>query len=348
METHYWAYRSKKAETIVNEIKECKEKYGAIDFRFNDSLVNGNIKEFRKMVDILCEEKLGITWDAYARVNKKMDLEFIQKIKDSGNILMSYGIESGSQKVLDDMRKGIKVEDAEQNLRDGNKVNLFNHVNWMIGFPSEDVIDFLYSLAFVHNNKDGIHNIAPGMTCGVGDKAELQKHGEKFDILPQFYWNNFVTKDFKNTAIHRFIRLKVFHIWLELLEVLNGQHHENIKDHYSINFLNKKQTEERIDYSECVDFSYLTRETFQSSLYAEYMTFFWAMYKVFGPFKMLLTFDKYVDVAEFGKQIAKEYDAIVRFYVDENGTWEFKLVHSLTTVKPFNESIILKGEHFDL
>lgn len=343
-ETHYWVYRSKKAETVINEIKECKERYGATHFRFNDSLVNGNIKEFQRLVDILCEEKLGITWDGYARVSKKMDLEFMEKIRDSGNTFISYGIESGSQKVLDGMRKRIKIEDAEQNLKDGDEVGLYNHVNWIIGFPSEDIIDFLYSLIFVHNNKDGIHNIAPGMTCGIGDKAELQTHGERFDILPQSYWSNFVTKDFKNTAIHRFIRLKVFHIWLEFLEIVNGHHHENLKDHYSIKFLNKKRIKDRIEYEDCVDFSYLNEGTFRSSLYAEYVTFFWAVYKVFGPFDITLLFDKDMDIDEFGK-IAKEYNSLARFHVDENGKWKLKLVHSLETVKPFDEAVILGGNY---
>jgi len=259
--------------------------------------------------------------------------------------MMSYGIESGSQKVLDGMRKGIKVEDAEQNLRDGNKVNLFNHVNWIVGFPNEDAIDFIYSLVFLHNNRDGVHSISPGMTCGVGGEAELKAHGERFDILPRSYWNNFVTKDFKNTAIHRFIRLKVFHMWVDFLGIYNGQYHENLKDHYVVNFFNKKQLEERIEYEDCIDFSYLNEGTFESSLYAEYMTFFWIIYKVFGSFDMTLIFDKDMDTAEFGEQAATEYNSLIRFHVGENGKWEFTLVHSLETVKPFDEHVALEGNY---
>lgn len=348
METHYWAFRSKKAENIVNEIKEYIEKYGANNFRFNDSLVNGNIKEFYKFVSILSKEKLGIKWDGYARINGEMDLDFMQKIKDSGNILLSYGVESGSQKVLNDMNKGITVAEIEQNLSDGNKVGLTNHVNWMVGFPTENPIDALYSLAFLFNNRKYIHNIAPGMTCGIGDKAALQTHKEKYGILEQYYWGNYVTKEFKNTAIHRFIRLKLTHIWLKILNIDNGQYHKNLDKHYMLNFFDADGLiDGPIDYRDCIDFSYLDKGTFESSLHAEYMLFFWVIYKVFGPFQMSITFDKKRDVKEFGEAIAKGYDALGVVNVNVTGRCVFRLEHSIEDVKPFDESILLRG-NFDI
>ena len=343
IETHYWAYRSKKAEKIIEEMKECIEKYGARDFRFNDSLVNGNIKEFYRFVDQLSRANLNILWDGYARINGKMDLPFMHKIKKSGNSMLSYGVESGSQKVLDDMRKGITVAEIEQNLEDGTKAKLYNHVNWMVGFPSENVLDNLYSLIFVHNNGKYINNICPGMTCGIGDKAGLQVHAEKFDILPEYYWGNFVTKDFKNTAINRFIRLKTFHIWLDLLKVFNGQQHGNLSNHYSIMFLDKKVSG-RIEQGICVDFSYMDKD-FKSRLHAEFVSFFWAVYKVFGPLVMNLHFYKDGDIEEFGTVMAKGYDATVNFQVDKDGKWKMKLDHSLETVRPFSERVELEGDY---
>ena len=212
IETHYWSYRSKKADVIVAEMKKCIEKYGASHFRFNDSLVNGNIKEFRRLVDILCEEKLGVTWDAYARIDGRMDLEFMKKIKESGNRHLSYGVETGSQKILDDMKKGITVEEVEQNLKDGFEADVLAHINWMVGFPTETPLDHMHSLAFLFNTNHYMNSISPGMTCGIGDKAELQMHGERFNVDETYYWGNWVTKDFSNTAPHRWIRLKCTHI----------------------------------------------------------------------------------------------------------------------------------------
>ena len=343
LETHFWTYRSKKAVNIIKEIKEYIKKYGAIMFRFNDSLVNGNIKEFYKLVNILSEEKLGIRWDGYLRINGEMDLEFMQKIKDSGNGCVSYGIESGSQKVLNDMKKGITIDEAEQNLIDGDKVGLNNHINWMVGFPSEDFIDAKYSLVFLFNNRKQIHAISPGMTCGIGGESDLQLHREKFDVLNETYWGGFVTKDLKNNAINRFIRLKILHIWLDLLNIVNGQYHENINRHYSINFFADNYSRERIEYEECFNFDYLSKETFESTFYAEYMLFFWVIYKAFGAFQMSIIFDKNRDIEEFGSHITQGYNAIAIFNINENGKWTFRLDHSLEHIKPFEESKLLQG-----
>jgi len=345
METHYWKYRYKRADVLINELKEYIKKYNITHYRFNDSLINGHIKEFYKFICLLHEENLGITWEAYARINGKMDLNFMKKIKLSGVDHLSYGIESGSQKVLDDMKKEINIDEIEQNLKDGYEAGVRSHVNWMVGFPSETNYDNLLSLIFLFNNRKYINDISPGMTCGIGSRSDLKLHGEKYKLLPEFYWDNFVTEEFKNTAIHRFIRLKCTHIWLQLIEINNGQmgsKSKYLQEQYNIEFLNKKNIN-IIDYNEAIDFSYLHKETFSSSLYSEYLSFFYVIYKAFGSFSMTLLFNKDTDTSEFGKAIVKEYNAECKFKMESN-RYELQLTHNLDTVKPFNESISFKGE----
>lgn len=346
METHFWLYRSKKGERIVEEMKEYNKRYGFRAFRFNDSLVNGNIKQFYSMVDVLSKENdLDIQWDGYARIDGKMDLEFMQKIKDSGNEHLSYGVESASQKVLDDMRKGITVEEVEQNLIDSYKTGLKAHVNWIVGFPSEDVLDHTKSLVFLFNNSKYINGISPGMTCGIGDKADLKLNPEKYGIEEKYYWNNWITKDFKNTAIHRQIRLKCTHILIDLLgNMHNGQYHKNLPDHFDLKLVNETPIVDKIDLSELIDFSYLHKGTFHSSLHSEFIAFFWVLYKIYGQYEMTLNFDREKDIAEFGTMIAKEYNATAKISVNSNGKWTCSLVHQVFDHKPFNESVTLKGQ----
>jgi len=345
IETHYWAYRSKKAEAIIADMKTCIEKYGSKHFRFNDSLVNGNIKEFRRFVDLLCKEKLNVNWDGYARINGEMDLDFMKKVGESGNDHLSYGIESGSQKVLNDMRKGITVEEAENNLRDGHLAGVRNHVNWMVGFPSETPLDNLHSLAFLFNNRKYMDGISPGMTCGVGDKAELKVHGERYNIHPQFFWNNYATNDFKNTAVHRWIRLKFTHIWIRWTDIVNGHEHHGLDKHFTLKSLNKEQfVVDRIDYDDCIDFSYLDRGSFASSIQVEFLSFFWIVWKLYGPCEMTLTFDYDRDTSEFGTMIVKEYNATATFKVDEGGEWVMSLAHTLEKHFEFDEAIVLTGK----
>ena len=152
-------------------------------------------------------------------------------------------------------------------------------------------------------------------------------------------------EDFKNTAVSRFIRLKVFHIWLDLLNIKNGNKHKDLNKHYSIKFLTKSAPKERVEYDKCVDFSYMNQGTFHSLLRSEYMTFFWAVYQVFGPFRITLKFDADKDLAEFGEFIAVEtYNAIAKFQINEDGKWIFKITHNLDKEIPFNDTIKLGGK----
>lgn len=342
METHFWKYQYKKADVLINEIKEYKYKYNIKKFRFNDSLINGHIKEFYKFIELLIKENLNIQWEAYARINGKMDLEFMRKIKLSGVTYLSYGIESGSQKVLNDMRKEITIKEIEQNLKDGYIAKIYCHVNWIVGFPTETCYDNLLSLLFLFNNRNYINDISPGMTCGIGVKSDLLKRGDRYKIMNETPWDNFVTEGFKNTIIHRFIRLKCLHIWLQLIKIHNGQiDDDTLRSYYDIKFLDKKISD-NIKYTEVVDFSCLHTKEFPSTLYSEYISFFYAIYKVFGFFSIHLIFDKEKDILKYGKTLVKEYNSECWFKIKDD-KWTFLLKHQLDTVKPFKETITLSG-----
>jgi anaerobic magnesium-protoporphyrin IX monomethyl ester cyclase len=340
-ETHFWPYRSKSAETLINEVKYYKHKYNVDFIRFNDSLVNGNMKEFSKFIDMLIEENLDILWDGYARIDGRMDLDFMKKIKKSGNIFLSFGVESGSQKVLDDMNKGIKIKEIEDNLRDAKEAGILSQLNWIIGFPTESCVDYLYSLTLINNNKDNIWQVCPGMTCGIGQDSDLNKNPKKYGIKEGKYWRSFATEHLKNTIIHRFIRLKLFHIFLDILGVENGQYHQDIKNDYTITFKNKKY--KKIKYKDCINFEFLNKGSVESSLHSEYMSFFWAIYKAYGPFEMVLKFDYVNDKNKFGEDIVNVYDSNVAFSVDDESKWELDINHSLSDLIIFSESVKLKS-----
>lgn len=340
METCFWSFRSKTAERLLQEIKYYKEKYNISYVRFNDSLINGNIKEFKKFVYGLAEEKLGVRWGSYIRIDKRMDNEFFKKIKESNNSFLSFGVESGSQKVLYDMKKGIEIKEIEQNLKDSKQHGLKSQINWIIGFPTETCHDYLLSLAFVYNNRKNIFQLCPGMTCGIGANSDLRLNPKRYDLIQEWPWKSFTTKDFKNTIIHRFIRLKFFHIFLDMLNIDNGQYHSKIKQEYDY-----KGTIQDIiiDYDSCVDFSYLDDGTFESSLICEYMSFFWCVYKISNEFKMNVRFNQDEDRKEFGDTIVRPYNANIDFQINNDSNWSLNISHSLSEQVIFDNKIHLKG-----
>jgi anaerobic magnesium-protoporphyrin IX monomethyl ester cyclase len=220
-EIAYWkSFRFRSAENIFKEIKRDVECFGIKNLFFNDSLINGNLKELSKLLDLIISNKLRISWGGYVRVNKAMTPELFKKLKKAGCDYLSYGIESGSQKVLKDMNKQIILTDAEINLAHTVKAQIQAHVNWIAGFPTESWIDFLKSLIFIYKNRKHITHFNPGQRpCGIPPDSDLANNPDKFKITSRLFLNSWRTRYFKNTIIHRQIRLKVLRMWISLLRM---------------------------------------------------------------------------------------------------------------------------------
>jgi len=144
-------FRTRSAQNIFNEIVLLKEKYNINYFALGDDMFTANRKVATQLCDLLSKSKLNIQFCASGRVNL-MDEDFIVKLKEAGCNLIGYGIESGSQKMLDVMKKGVKVEQAKKAIRLTQK-----HLGWadctfVIGFPGEtretiqETVDFCKGL----------------------------------------------------------------------------------------------------------------------------------------------------------------------------------------------------------
>ena len=97
------------------------------------------------------EFKKDITWGCAGRVNL-MTEDLIAEMADSGCTLIGYGIESGSQRMLDVMKKGVTVKQAKDALRWTIKHLGWADTSFMIGAPGEnretiqETIDFCKEL----------------------------------------------------------------------------------------------------------------------------------------------------------------------------------------------------------
>ena len=319
-ETWFWKYRWRETNRVVEEIKYQIGKYNIRRFWFIDSLCNGNIKEFKNLVETIVKEKLNIRWNSYARCDGRMDLEFMQKIADSGCVALSFGVETGSDKVLSDMKKKIKIWEVYSNIRDGARVELKNHINWMVGFPTEHTDDFLQSLQVLHNIRNWAYAISPGYVCGDAAFSDLQNNWRKYGITydkklgDNYFLNWWFTDNYKNTILHRFIRLKLLGIWLMLSEeycegvMQNAQRRPNLKNMYKLDFLDDVSTfnnwsdrrnNQNLDYFSGDD----EVSQLSASLANEWIGFGWLMYMIFGNFKMTIYTKPELDLEEFGDKV---------------------------------------------
>lgn len=121
---------------IIEEIKFLKDKYNINAVRFIDELLVVD----KNRMSCLCGElkKLGLLWDCQGRVNT-VDLEILRKMKESGCVAVGLGIESGSQKILDNMNKGVRVSQIKNALEAAGKAGLPVKIQLIFGYPGEDL-----------------------------------------------------------------------------------------------------------------------------------------------------------------------------------------------------------------
>ena len=145
-------YRHRSAGNIVNEMKVLHEQYRVKYFHFTDDefcLKKSFLYDFCRKVK--SKFKNEITWGCTGRVNL-MTEDLIAEMADSGCTLIGYGIESGSQRMLDVMKKGVTVKQAKDALRWTIKHLGWADTSFMIGAPGEnretiqETIDFCKEL----------------------------------------------------------------------------------------------------------------------------------------------------------------------------------------------------------
>ena len=214
----FWrGYRAMSGERIFRELKFHKRpenkfslKIGHVDFL--DLLFNGHMRSLIDFCELMCKTKLGISWTANMIIRPEMTYEVIKKMRESGCRHVVFGIESGSQRVLDLMRKHYRVEDADRIIRWMHEVGITVTANFMFGFPGETKEDFEMTLDFTKRNAAFLARVYPSRTyCAVEEISYFHSHLEEFDIKPNppnhLYWQ---TCDGKNTYPERLKRCEEF------------------------------------------------------------------------------------------------------------------------------------------
>ena len=132
-------YRYRDAENIFEEIRFQKQRSPSISHLFfNDSLINGNMRNLDKLCQLIIDSHLDISWGGQAAIREEMTSDFIAKMKAAGFSHVSYGLESASPKILKIMGKRFAPEVAERVIRSTKKMGIRTCVNIIVGFPGEE------------------------------------------------------------------------------------------------------------------------------------------------------------------------------------------------------------------
>ena len=133
---HHSCRRSRSIETFIEEAKILKEKYGMKAIAFTDEFFGYNKEELRKICNALIEADLGIHWGGMTKIGI-FDREDFELMHKAGCRWLEFGVESGAKTTLNRMKKGLKLERVEEDLKNCKEVGIISLCYFIVGFPGE-------------------------------------------------------------------------------------------------------------------------------------------------------------------------------------------------------------------
>ena len=128
--------RFRSAENVLEEIDFLVDNYKIKEVLFYDDHFTLNKQRLQDICNGLIKRKYNLTWCCFSRVDS-LDLETAQLMKKSGCHMISFGVESGSQIILDAMHKNVKVEDIIKAFKICKKVRINTKASFIFGGPKE-------------------------------------------------------------------------------------------------------------------------------------------------------------------------------------------------------------------
>lgn len=179
-------FRARSAKNVVDEMEEC-QKMSIKEILFYDDTFGVD----RQRVSDICEEikkrNLTIFWDIRTRVNT-VDEEILNNLKKAGCQRIHYGVEAGTQKILNILKKGITLEQAENAFKITKKAGIQTLGYFMIGSPTETEKDIMETIKFMKKLDPDFVHVA--ITTPYPATA-LYLGGLQKKVFPCDYWREF-------------------------------------------------------------------------------------------------------------------------------------------------------------
>ncbi|MDP8217060.1 MAG: radical SAM protein [Candidatus Kaelpia imicola] len=138
--------RYKSPQYLIKELNYYRESFRIENFFFHDDTLPVNRDWINRFCDIIQNNKMNILWGCNSRIDT-VDEELLNKMYQSGLRVIHYGIESGSQRILDQVyNKGIELKRVGKTIESTRKSRIYPSGFFMIGAPDESKKEILKTI----------------------------------------------------------------------------------------------------------------------------------------------------------------------------------------------------------
>ena len=129
-------FRARKPSKVVDELEWLRDTFGAGAFAFYDDTFTFDVPRAIAICDEMKARKFDMPWDCRTRVDK-VSKQLLTKLRSTNCQLIHFGVESGSQQLLNVMRKGTTVEQNANAIKLAKESDVLVAISLVIGYPGE-------------------------------------------------------------------------------------------------------------------------------------------------------------------------------------------------------------------
>lgn len=200
---HGRRYRYCSPERVIAEMKYNFERFKIREIFFEDDTLTTNKERLKKICELLIAEKRKFVWSCNSRCDF-LDFELMKLMKEAGCRMLLIGPESGNQEILDNVHKGLKLEQVKEFVSMARRAGLKTHACWVIGLPGETKETIEKTIKFaIELDTDTIQ--AASVMPLVG--TELYQWAVEKGYLKASSWRDYV-REGEQTAVMEYPHLK--------------------------------------------------------------------------------------------------------------------------------------------
>jgi radical SAM superfamily enzyme YgiQ (UPF0313 family) len=159
-------------------------------FLFQDEFFLASPERAKDFSRKLLDSGLNVRWKAFGRVNL-IDREAMELMAESGCVEIRYGIESGSQEILDRTVKGFDLEKAVEIVSESSRIFPSVDAFFIWGFPFESMEQFYQTVFLMNSFRMMGVRVLPSLLCylpqtRIYQEVEKEKLEFSYEMIPEY------------------------------------------------------------------------------------------------------------------------------------------------------------------
>jgi hypothetical protein len=153
-------FRQRKTERVIDDMLALNDRYAVSNFYFVDDCMPPNI--FKRLSAELPTTGRQFHWMTEIRFEQSLSEQVLAQASRAGCKMLLFGLESGSDRVLQAMCKGITGDRASRIIADAHRAGIGVWLFFMVGFPTENEAEAAETLEFIKQHRNQVSVIASG------------------------------------------------------------------------------------------------------------------------------------------------------------------------------------------